>query len=124
MALQHLSPGQPQALLPERPVPAEFESRALFKGQDLEVIRLLMPAGRHMLAHRVDGEITLQCLQGRVEVGSAELPSGQTRPTARLDAGELLFMQRGDPHELRAVLPSVVILTIALRAPIEEDNPH
>ena len=42
MALDHLLPGQTQALVPEGPLPTEFESRALFKGEDLEVMLLLM----------------------------------------------------------------------------------
>ena len=49
MALDHLLPGQTQALIPEGPLPTEFESRALFKGEDLEVMLLLMPEGRRML---------------------------------------------------------------------------
>ena len=47
MALDHLLPGQTQALIPEGPLPTEFESRALFKGEDLEVMVLLVPEGRH-----------------------------------------------------------------------------
>jgi quercetin dioxygenase-like cupin family protein len=114
MALEHLLPGHTQALVPEGPLPPEFESRALFKGQDLEVIQLLMPEGRRMLEHRVDGEITLQCLKGCVDVISHALDSADPRPKARLTEGELLYLQRGEPHQLLAVVSSVVLLTIAL----------
>ena len=115
MALEHLLPGKTQSLLPERPLPAEFESRALFKGQDLEVIQLLMPEGRRMLDHRVDGEITLQCLKGCVDVISHAVGEPDPRPKARLTEGELMYLKRGEPHQLLAVVASSVLLTIALR---------
>ncbi len=115
MALQHLLPGKTMALMPTGPVPAEFESRALFKSQDLEVILLSMPEGRRMLDHRVDGEITLQCLKGCVQVISQAVDRARPRPKARLAEGELLYLQRGEPHQLLAVVASVVLLTIALR---------
>ena len=115
MALEHLSPGQTQALVPEGPLPTEFETRALFKSRDLEVIRLLMPEGRRMVDHRVDGEITLWCVKGCIDVGSHPLSSENPRPTARLMEGEMLYLLGGEPHHLLAVVSSVVILTIALR---------
>ena len=115
MALEHLSPGQTEAVLPEGALPAEFESRSLFKGQDLQVIRLLMPEGRHMLDHHVDGEIVLQCVKGCVDVISQAVGAAAPRPASRLNAGELLYLKRGEPHELLALAASVVLLTIALR---------
>ena len=116
MALEHLAPGQTQALLPDRALPTGFESRALFKGQELEVIQLLMGEGQRMLDHRVDGEITLQCLKGCVDVISHPVGSHDPRPKARLTEGELLYLGRGEPHQLLAVVSSVVLLTIALQA--------
>ena len=116
MALEHLLPGQAHALLPRGPLPADFESRALFKSRDLEVIQLLMPEGRRMLDHRVDGEITLQCVKGCIDVGSREHGDAHPRPTTRLVEGELMYLRRGEPHHLLAVVASVVLLTIALRA--------
>ena len=115
MALEHLMPGQSQALWPGAPMPAEFESRALFKSRDLTVIRLLMPEGRRMLEHLVEGDITLHCVRGSVEVGSRARDTGQARPSTRLAEGELLYLQGGESHDLLALAPSVVILTIALR---------
>ena len=115
MALDHLLPGQTQALIPEGPLPTEFESRALFKGEDLEVMLLLMPEGRRMLDHRVDGEITMQCIKGGVDVISPALGEPDPRPKARLTEGELMHLHRGEPPQLLAVVGSVVLLTIALR---------
>ena len=114
MALEHLLPGQTQLLVPEGALPTEFVSRALFKSEDLEVIQLLMPEGRRMLDHRVNGEITLQCLKGCVDVISHAVGEPDPRPKARLVEGHLMYLQRGEPHQLLAVVESVVLLTIAL----------
>ena len=116
MALEHLLPGQTQTILPEGPLPAGFESRALFKSSDLEVILLLMPEGHRMPDHRVDGEITLQCLKGCIQVISQEVGSADPRAKVRLAEGELMFLQGGEPHQLVAVVASAVLLTIALRS--------
>ena len=115
MALEHLSPGQSMALVPEGALPATFKSRALHKGEDLEIIQLLMPEGQRMLDHKVDGEITLQWVKGCVDVISHALDSADPRPKARLTEGDLLYLQPGEPHQLLAVVASVVLLTIALR---------
>ena len=116
MALDHLLPGQAQALMPEGPLSAGFEARALFKSRDLEVIQLRMAEGQRMPDHRVDGEITLQCLKGCVQVISQAVGSPEPRPKVRLAEGELMYLQRDEPHQLMAVVDCVVLLTIALRA--------
>jgi quercetin dioxygenase-like cupin family protein len=115
MALEHLLPGQAHALVPEGPLPAGFESRALFKSRDLEVMVLVMPEGHRMPDHRVDGEITLQCLKGCLQIISQEAGNPDPRPKVRLAEGELMYLQGGEPHQLVAVVASVVLLTIALR---------
>ncbi len=115
MALEHLLPGHAHVLLPQGPQPKGFESRALFKGRDLEVMLLLMPEGHRMADHRVDGEVTLQCLKGCVQVISQESDNPDPRPKVRLAEGELMHLQGGEPHQLMAVVASVVLLTIALR---------
>ncbi len=115
MALEHLPPGKTTALIPDGALPTTFESRALFKGEDLEVIQLLMPEGQRMLDHKVDGEITLYCVKGCVDVISHAVGDPDPRPKARLSEGRLLYLKGGEPHQLLAVVESVVVLTIALR---------
>ena len=99
----------------EGALPSGFESRALFKSRDLEVIQLLMPEGYRMSDHRVDGEITLQCLKGCLQVISHAVGEPDPRPKMRLAEGELMYLKGGEPHQLLAVVASVVLLTIALR---------
>ena len=66
MALQHASSGD---VIDVRPYGARIDgaqSIALFKSTQLEVMRLVLPAGHRMPPHHVPGEITIQCLEGVV----------------------------------------------------------
>lgn len=86
---------------------ASTRSYALFKSDDLEVIRLVLQAGEEMPPHAVAGEITLQCIEGRIaftcDAGVRELAAGQIVRTTR-----------DEMHALRAIENSSLLLTIAL----------
>ena len=109
MALQHASPGQ---ALDVRPLgdrlPAEKTS-ALFKSLDLEVMRLVLLAGKALPPHRVPGEITIHCLEGSLDVQLDDA-------TVRLEAGELLFLARNAMHGVKAVTDASALVTIALKS--------
>jgi quercetin dioxygenase-like cupin family protein len=62
--------------------------------------------------HTTSGELTVQCLEGKVEF-SAE---GKTQ---ELSAGRLLFLAAGVPHSMKAVEDSSVLLTIVRRRAVE-----
>lgn len=83
-------------------------STALFKSADLEVIRLVMPAGEGVPAHQVAGEATLQCIEGRLRVDAA----GRAQV---LEAGQLLYVPGGMPHAITALTAASALLTIALK---------
>lgn len=108
MALPHAQPGQAVDLRPLGPRLAETRTHALFKAQDLEVMRLVLRAGQSLPVHQVPGEITVQCLEGCVELTS----DGQRH---RLQPGEMLFLPGGMPHDVRALVDSSALVTIALR---------
>ncbi len=76
MALPHAAPAE---VVDVRPYGARIggaQSVALFKSDDeLEVMRLVLPAGGHMPSHQVVGEITLQCLEGAVDVTAGGTPN-------------------------------------------------
>lgn len=86
----------------------QASSMALFKSLDLEVIRLVMPAGHRLPPHRLAGELTLQCLEGRLDV----VHDGQT---TSLEPGQLLYLTHGTLHALLARQDASALLTIALR---------
>ncbi|MDR7149921.1 quercetin dioxygenase-like cupin family protein [Hydrogenophaga palleronii] len=108
MALNHLQPGEIANLRPTGADAVSSQSVALFKSEQLEVIRLVLPAGRAMPMHAVPGEITVQCLEGSIDF---ETPSG----TQRLRAGQLVFLKGGEPHALTGVEEATVLVTIVLR---------
>ncbi|MFV0681009.1 cupin domain-containing protein [Ottowia sp.] len=108
MALLHATQGEVIDVRPHGTAIEAAQSVALFKSAHLEVLRLVFPAGHRMPSHQVAGEITIQCLEGEVEVEVA----GRT---TTLSTGQLLFAEGGEPHALHALQPTSVLVTIALR---------
>ena len=51
---------------------AHTKTVALFKSKDLELMRLVLLAGRSLPPHKVAGEITIQCIEGSIEVTAEE----------------------------------------------------
>ena len=66
MANHHASPGEIIDLRPLGDSFAEAATATLVKAENLEVIRLILPAGKEIPSHAVAGPITVQCLEGRV----------------------------------------------------------
>jgi quercetin dioxygenase-like cupin family protein len=108
MALPHAQPGQAVDLRPLGPRLASVRTHALFKSQDLEVMRLVLQSGQSLPVHQVKGEITVHCLEGCLELST-------DAQAHRLQAGELLFLAGGMPHGVRALADSSALVTIALR---------
>lgn len=118
MALHHLASGEIANLLHQGGDALSTQSVALFKSDQMEVIRLRLPLGRTMPMHQVAGEITVQCLEGMLDF---ETPEG----VQRVQAGQLLFLRGGVPHSLLAVEDASVLLTIVLGpcSPAQEARP-
>lgn len=108
MAMPHAQPGQAVDLRPLGSRLASLRTHALFKSQDLEVMRLVLQAGQALPVHQVPGEITVHCLEGCLELTTEA-------QAQRLQAGELLFLPGGMPHGVRALADSSALVTIALR---------
>ncbi len=108
MAIPHTQPGQPVDICAAGS-PGTLSATALFKSRDLEVIRLLIPAGKGLPAHRVAGEITVQCVSGQIEMGL-------DGSTALLQAGQLLYLKGDAMHSVKAITDACALVTIALAA--------
>jgi quercetin dioxygenase-like cupin family protein len=108
MAIPHAKSGEPVDVRPLGPQLASSRTATLVKTEHLEIIRLVIPAGKNIAEHRVAGELTVQCLEGRVT-----FKSGETQ--RELSPGMLLFLNGGEPHSLRAIEDSSVLVTIVLR---------
>lgn len=83
---------------------------ALFKAQDLEVMRLVLQAGKSLPPHQVAGEITIHCIEGVLDVTI----DGRSHV---LRAGQLLFLTGGALHGVKALEDASALVTIALRKP-------
>ena len=108
MAIAHAASGQIVDVQPLGSHLPEARNVALFKTDGLEVIRLVMPAGKTMPSHWVKGEITIHCLEGEVSLTAG----GHTR---QMKAGQLVWLEGGIDHALTAVLDASLLLTIVLR---------
>lgn len=106
MSIQHASPGK---IIQLRLGVALRNSKTmtLAKTIDLELIRLVLPAGKEIPIHKAPGEITVQCLEGRV----AFTAEGKTQ---ELTAGQLLYLTAGEPHALKAIEDSSLLVTLLL----------
>ena len=70
MALEHAHPGQAVSVKPYGTALASATTQALFKSTQLEVVRIVLRKGQHMPSHKVPGEITIQCIEGMVDIVS------------------------------------------------------
>jgi quercetin dioxygenase-like cupin family protein len=73
----------------------------------LKIKRLVVRQGEEIPLHKARGEITVQCLEGRV----AYTVGGQAR---EITAGQLLYLAAGEPHSVTAINDSSLLLTIQL----------
>ena len=107
MAIPHAQSGQVIDVRPLGPSLTDERTVALFKTDDLEVMRLVLKAGKSLPPHKVAGEITIQCLEGRIDVTL----DGESRV---LEAGQLIYLARDVLHGVVSIEDSSVLVTIAL----------
>jgi quercetin dioxygenase-like cupin family protein len=108
MAIPHALPGQAIDVQPLGARLAHEKTVALFKSADLEVMRLVLLAGKSLPPHKVPGEITIQCIEGSIEV------TAQNQSHV-LGAGQLLYLKGGVTHGVTALQNSSALVTVALR---------
>jgi quercetin dioxygenase-like cupin family protein len=109
MATEHASPGEVIDVLAPCPAATGGRTHVLFKTKNLEVIRMVMQAGKEITQHRAPGEITVQCLEGKI----AFTALGKT---VELAPGELLLLPPAEPHSVKCVEDSSFLLTILLHS--------
>lgn len=108
MALTHASSGEVIDVRPLGRGLAGAKTTALFKSEDLSVLRFVLAAGQELPAHQVPGEITIHCLEGSMEVTCNGTPK-------TLHAGEMLFLARQTVHAVKALQAASALVTIALK---------
>jgi quercetin dioxygenase-like cupin family protein len=110
MSIPHAQSGQAISVAPFNQTLAQQRTVALFKSEQLEVIRLVLFAGKSMPTHKLSGEITLQCLEGRLDV----LVEGIS---TLLQPGQLMFLRGAVPHSVTALEDASALVTIVLVRP-------
>jgi len=107
MAIPHAAPNEIISVKPLGPDLAAAQTRTLVKTNALEVIRLIIPAGKEIPSHRTRGEVTIQCLEGRI----AFTADGTTQDLA---AGQLVYLAAQEPHAVRGIEDASLLVTILL----------
>ncbi len=107
MAIPHAKSGEVIDIHPLGSALAQARTTTLAKTETLEIIRLVIPSGKEIPGHQAHGEITVQCLEGRVAFTVGERKQD-------LKAGQLLFLSADEPHSLRGIEDASLLLTILL----------
>ncbi len=84
------------------------KTTVLAKSPNLELIRLVVLAGKAVPEHQAKGDITVHCLEGCVDF----MVGGTTH---RLEAGQLLFVPHGELHSLQGIKDTSLLVTIMIR---------
>jgi len=107
MAIPHAQPCQVIDLHPLADTLAASKTTTLIKTPHIEVIRMVLPAGKVLSEHKAPGEITVQCLEGKI----AFIALGKTQ---ELTAGQLLYLGAREPHSVKCIEDASFLLTILL----------
>lgn len=107
MAIPHAKSGEVIDIRPLGTALDQTRTTTLAKTETLEIIRLVVPSGKEIPTHQAPGEITVQCLEGRVVFTAA----GESQ---ELSMGEILYLASEVPHSVRGIEDASILLTILL----------
>lgn len=105
MSLVHAGSGDVVSVRPLADALPTAISTAIVRTPHLELIRTVLHAGRRVPEHHIDGELTLQCIEGELIVRA----HGRD---ISLVPGQMLFLDGGVPHAVEAVKDSSALLTL------------
>jgi quercetin dioxygenase-like cupin family protein len=107
MAIPHANPGEVVDVRPLGSALASAQTKALVRTEQVEIIRLVVPAGKTIEEHKAKGEIVVHCLEGRL----AFTVFGKTQ---NLEAGKLLYLPTNEPHSVKGIENASLLLTVLL----------
>lgn len=107
MSIRHANPGEIVDVSPLGTALATTQTKTLVKTEAIDVIRMIVPAGKEIPTHKAKGDLVVQCLEGKI----AFTACGQTHD---LEAGQLLYLPAGELHSLRGIEDGSLLLTIVL----------
>lgn len=115
MSLHHATSGELIEIRPLGDKLTDSASIALVRTNDFEVMRLVLPKGKSIPEHEIEGELTLQCLEGSVEVDA----QGQRQ---QLQAGQMIYLQGKTPYALSAPENASVLMTMLRKGDDSKEN--
>lgn len=104
------APARPGSVIDLQPPGATLGKRhkaRLVKTEDIEIIRLVIPAGERIPRYKAPGEVILHCLEGRLSVAAG----GKVH---ELNTGQLLYLSALKTFSMRASENTLMLVTIAL----------
>jgi quercetin dioxygenase-like cupin family protein len=105
MALHHAESGEIVDIRPLGKKLKQAISVTLVKTERLQVFRYILLKGKEFPEHKVPGEITVQCLEGVIELTSRDRKK-------MLQAGEFVYLEGDDLHTLKGIKDASVLVTI------------
>lgn len=101
----HIEAGEVVNLDTLKPDMSPDSTYALIKTPDMEVIRMVIPEGRYVEEHSVEGEVSVHCLDGEVDFHVGD-------ETKKLTEGSWLYLKRNELHAMKGVTDAVLLVTI------------
>lgn len=105
MTKKTIGPGEALNLFDLQDDMPDDSSLALVKSADMEVIRMVLPKGKEVNEHSVDGQVTVQCLKGKVTFVAGNQVNELTKD-------DWLYLNRNQPHSMQALADTVLLVTI------------
>lgn len=105
MAQTHTESGQVVSVLPLGEQLRSARTTAILKAEQLEIVRVVLLAGNEMKEHKAPGEITVQCIEGRIEFRTPDA-------TRILEPGDLIHLLSLEPHALRGLTDCSALVTM------------
>ena len=105
MAQAHTPSGQIVSVLPLGDRLRGARTTAILKAEQLEIVRVVLLAGHEMKEHKAPGEITVQCIEGRIEFRTPDA-------TRILEPGDLIHLLSQEPHALRGLTDCSALVTM------------
>ena len=104
MATHHAAPGEIVNLETWAEDLPEEHSKIIARIEQMELARLVLPAGEVVGKHHIDGPLVIHCLSGAVDITAL----GQER---NLGSGELIYLPAGEKFTMTARHHSLVLIT-------------
>ena len=110
MALHHAFSGEIVDLRPLGAPLVDTQSTTVLRDAQLMVMRIVLPAGKRLPAHAVEGPITMHGLEGEIDI----IAHGCCKT---MRAGDFMYLAGEVPHALCATKDAAVLVSIVVQKP-------